>query len=289
MTDHEPCAGAAQPKNDGGDFLGVTKSPIGISFIIAGSGMGLAKARAFAEAGAAVTLADLEENAVRSAAEELLTAGHKAIALPCDVADEANVAAMVEQTVSTFGRLDVASDNAGVQSPAVETADASGEQFDRVNAINLRGVWNCMKYEVEAPRRYAQETVLPRVLTSPAILLIADLFHPIDDLTVERFLDGDVCHGRGRRSTVPVLLAWRDRDHIAGMNLLNRTAVLLRPTATGDDDQGLTERMGMPRGACTRLERDACARRAGGCVWLEQGVDAHRAGKPVGRSFAGWL
>jgi len=56
------------------------------------------------------------------------------------IADEADVAAMVEQTVSTFGRLDAAYNNAGVQSPAVETADASGEEFNRVNAINLRDV-----------------------------------------------------------------------------------------------------------------------------------------------------
>jgi NAD(P)-dependent dehydrogenase (short-subunit alcohol dehydrogenase family) len=59
---------------------------------------------------------------------------------------------MVEQTVSTFGRLDVAFNKAGVQSPAVETADASGEEFDRVNAINLRGVWNCIKYELRQMR-----------------------------------------------------------------------------------------------------------------------------------------
>src|SRR5213080_1553544 len=118
----------------------------------AGSGMGLATAKAFAEAGAAVVLADIDEHAVRSAAEELVSAGHKAIAVRCNVADEAEVAAMVAQTVSTFGRLDAAYNNAGVQSPAVETADATGEEFDRVNAINLRGVWNCMKHELRHMR-----------------------------------------------------------------------------------------------------------------------------------------
>ena len=89
----------------------------------AGSGMGLVTARAFADAGAAVVLADVQEDAVRSAAEELVSTGHKAIAVRCNVADEADVAAMVEQAVSTFGRLDAAFNNAGVQSPAVETAD----------------------------------------------------------------------------------------------------------------------------------------------------------------------
>jgi NAD(P)-dependent dehydrogenase (short-subunit alcohol dehydrogenase family) len=126
----------------------------------AGSGMGLATARAFAEAGAAVALADVQENAVRSAVEELVSAGHKAIAVPCNVADEAEVATMVEQTVSSFGRLDAAYNNAGVQSPAVETADASGEEFDRVNAINLRGVWNCMKHELRQMRKQGSGAIV---------------------------------------------------------------------------------------------------------------------------------
>jgi NAD(P)-dependent dehydrogenase (short-subunit alcohol dehydrogenase family) len=118
----------------------------------AASGIGLATARAFAEAGAAVALADVTEAAVRSAAGDLLAAGHKAIAIRCDVADEAEVAAMVEQTVSTFGRLDAAFNNAGVQAPPSDMADEAAEEFDRVNAINLRGVWACMKHELRHMR-----------------------------------------------------------------------------------------------------------------------------------------
>jgi NAD(P)-dependent dehydrogenase (short-subunit alcohol dehydrogenase family) len=118
----------------------------------AGSGMGLATARAFADAKAAVVLADANEKMVLSAAGELVAAGHQAIAIRCNVADEAEVAVMVEQTISTFGRLDAAFNNAGVQSPAVETADATGEEFDRVNEVNLRGVWNCMRCELRQMR-----------------------------------------------------------------------------------------------------------------------------------------
>src|SRR5712692_6387025 len=114
----------------------------------AGSGIGLATAKAFAEAGASVVLAGYHEESVRAAAESLIAAGHKALAVRCDVADERDVKAMVEHTLSAFGRLDAAFNNAGVQSPIAETADASGEEFDRVNAINLRGVWSCMKYEL---------------------------------------------------------------------------------------------------------------------------------------------
>ncbi len=127
--------------------------------------MGLVTARVFAEAGAAVALSDVNEKAVRSAADQLVAAGHKAIGIRCNVADEADVETMVAQSVSTFGRLDAAFNNAGVQSPAKEIADVSGEEFDRVNGINLRGVWNCMKYELRQMREQGllQGTFTPSV------------------------------------------------------------------------------------------------------------------------------
>jgi len=114
----------------------------------AGSGMGLATAKAFAEAGAAVALADINEAAVRSAAADLVAAGHRAIGIRCDVADIDEVAGMVAETVTTFGRLDAAFNNAGIQSPLAETADADPTDYDRVMGVNLRGVWNCMKHEL---------------------------------------------------------------------------------------------------------------------------------------------
>jgi NAD(P)-dependent dehydrogenase (short-subunit alcohol dehydrogenase family) len=126
----------------------------------AASGMGLATAKAFAEAGASVALADWNEEAVRAVTAELVAAGHKAIAIRCDVADEAQVAAMVELTVAAFGRLDAAFNNAGVQSPIAETADADGAEFDRVTAINLRGVWSCMKYELIQMRKQGSGAIV---------------------------------------------------------------------------------------------------------------------------------
>lgn len=126
----------------------------------AAAGMGLAAAKAFAEAGAAVAMSDVNENGVRSAAEQLAAAGHKVIGIRCNVAAEKDVAAMVERTVSEFGRPDAAYNNAGVQSPAVETADATGEEFDRVNGINLRGVWNCMKYELLQMRKQGNGAIV---------------------------------------------------------------------------------------------------------------------------------
>src|SRR5258707_9203393 len=121
------------------------------------------------------------------------------------------------------------------------------------------------------------------------VLFVADLFHPVDDLTVELFLNGDMRHGRGRRSTMPMLLARREPDHIAGMDLLDRAALALHPTATGCDNQRLTQRVCMPCGSSAGLECDTGVSRACRSVCLEQGIDAHRAGKPIGRSFAGRL
>jgi NAD(P)-dependent dehydrogenase (short-subunit alcohol dehydrogenase family) len=80
----------------------------------AAAGMGLATANAFAEAGAAVVLADYKEDVVTAAAERLIAAGHKAIAIGCDVSDDVQVAAMVDRTLSEFGRLDAAFNNAGL-------------------------------------------------------------------------------------------------------------------------------------------------------------------------------
>jgi len=110
--------------------------------------MGLATAQAFAEAGAAVVLADFREDAVKASAQKMIESGHKTIALRCDVSDDAQVAAMVDRTVSEFDRLDAAFNNAGVMAHIMPTAESTREEWDRVIGINLRGVWSCMKYEL---------------------------------------------------------------------------------------------------------------------------------------------
>src|SRR5258708_7464077 len=126
----------------------------------AASGLGLATAKAFAESGASVALADWNEDAARTAAGEFATRGHKAIAIRCDVADDAQVEAMVAQTVAAFGRLDAAYNNAGVQNLLAETADTTREDYDRVMAINLRGVWSCMKFEPQQMRKQGSGTIV---------------------------------------------------------------------------------------------------------------------------------
>jgi NAD(P)-dependent dehydrogenase (short-subunit alcohol dehydrogenase family) len=126
----------------------------------AASGLGLAAAKAFAEAGAAVALADWNGQAASSAAKSLTARGHQALAIQCDVADDAQVEAMVEQTVATFGRLDAAYNNAGVQNVLADAADATREDFDRVMAINLRGVWSSMKFELRHMRKQGSGAIV---------------------------------------------------------------------------------------------------------------------------------
>ncbi len=118
----------------------------------AASGLGLATAKAFAASGASVAMADRNEAAVQAAAAELAAQGYKTLAIPCDVSDDTQVKAMVERTVATFGRLDAAYNNAGVQNVLAEAADQTREDFDRVNGVNLRGVWSCMKFELQQMR-----------------------------------------------------------------------------------------------------------------------------------------
>src|SRR6478672_310101 len=101
----------------------------------AAAGMGLATAQAFAEAGAAVVLADFKEDGVKAAAGKLEAAGHKVLAVRCDVSDDAQVAAMVDRTVAEFGRLDAAFNNAGVMARIAPTADSSREDWDRVIGV----------------------------------------------------------------------------------------------------------------------------------------------------------
>lgn len=137
------------------DFAGKVALVTGAS-----SGMGLATARAFAEAGAAVVLADIREDLVRVEAKKLSAAGQEAIAVRCDVSDDGEVAAMVDRAVSEFGRLDAAFNNAGVMARIAPIADSTREEWDRVIGVNLRGVWSCMKYELGQMQRQGSGAIV---------------------------------------------------------------------------------------------------------------------------------
>jgi NAD(P)-dependent dehydrogenase (short-subunit alcohol dehydrogenase family) len=129
----------------------------------AGSGLGLATARAFAESGASVVLANRNEEAAQIAAKEITDKGHKALAVRCDVSDDAQVEAMVNQTISAFGRIDAAYNNAGVQNVLAETADTAREDYDRVMGIRSKyGRSPYLKAMIGAHARAATIKIMPR-------------------------------------------------------------------------------------------------------------------------------
>jgi NAD(P)-dependent dehydrogenase (short-subunit alcohol dehydrogenase family) len=126
----------------------------------ASSGIGLATARAFAKARASIVLADIDEDALSCASDSLVADGCQALAVLCEVTDEDQFAALVERTVAAYGRLDMAFNNAGIMIPPSDAADEPADNFDRVDAINLRGVWACMKYELRQMREQGSGAIV---------------------------------------------------------------------------------------------------------------------------------
>lgn len=114
----------------------------------AASGIGLATAKRFAQAGASVVMAGNDLDHIQRAAKEVGANGANVLPVPCDVAVEAQVQAMVEATVQAFGRLDFAYNNAGIMSRNTETSDLTAEEWDRVIHINLTGIRHCMKHQL---------------------------------------------------------------------------------------------------------------------------------------------
>ena len=112
----------------------------------AAAGIGLASAEAFAKAGATVVLVDINEP--KEQAGKLVSEGYKAVAYRCDVSDTRAVKEMIDWIVATYGRLDTALNNAGIQTPQRPMAEITDEEFDRTVAVDLKGVWNCMRYAI---------------------------------------------------------------------------------------------------------------------------------------------
>ena len=129
--------------NENGSFAGKVAFVTG-----AGTGIGRATALAFAREGAGVVAGDLSEQDNRETARMIKEAGGRALAVGCDVRRTEDVKAALDKTVDALGRLDVAFNNAGVENEIKEAADVTEEEWDRIIAVNLRGVFLCMKYEI---------------------------------------------------------------------------------------------------------------------------------------------
>lgn len=133
----------------------------GKSALITGGGGGIGRATAliFAREGARLAISDANEAAAQETVSLVNQAGGQAVAMSGDVTDSATVQKMVDAVVSAYGRIDCAFNNAGIAGYQVgaagkKTHEWSDDAFDRMIAVNLRGVWLCMKHEL--PRMQAQ-------------------------------------------------------------------------------------------------------------------------------------
>lgn len=118
-----------------------------------GSGIGKACALALARAGAKVVVSDLGTCGGEEVIQEIRAAGHQAIYIPADVTNAAAVRGLIQETTSRYGRMDIAVNSAGIFGRIAPLDGQEPEDFDRVINVNLRGVFLCMKYEIEAMRR----------------------------------------------------------------------------------------------------------------------------------------
>ena len=115
----------------------------------AGSGIGRATALVFAREGAKVVVADIVVEGGQETVQQIEAAGGEAIFVKADVSQAADVETLIAKTVETYGRLDCAFNNAGIEGGMKLTIDCTKEEFDRTIAVNLTGVWLCMKYEIQ--------------------------------------------------------------------------------------------------------------------------------------------
>src|ERR1051325_5598752 len=122
-------------------FSGKVALVTGASF-----GIGRATALAFAQRGAKVAVADRVED--HETIDLIRRSGGEPVFIKCDVSKDADVKAMVEKVIATFGRLDHAFNNAGIEGLNAPTQDCTEENWDRVIDVNLKGIWLCMKYEI---------------------------------------------------------------------------------------------------------------------------------------------
>jgi len=115
----------------------------------AASGIGRASALAFARQGTRVIVADILEDAAKETVGMIRDAGGDAVFVQTDVSKDEEVSALVQKTIERFGRLDYAHNNAGIEGERKPTGSCSEENWDRTIAVNLRGTWLCMKYEIQ--------------------------------------------------------------------------------------------------------------------------------------------
>lgn len=122
----------------------------------AAAGIGRATALAFAAEGLKVVVADLDVAGGEGTVALIHQAGGEGIFVRCNVTLDTDVQQLMAQTVATYGRLDYAFNNAGIEIEKGKLADGSLDEFDAIMGVNVKGVWLCMKYQLPLPLLLAQ-------------------------------------------------------------------------------------------------------------------------------------
>ncbi|MGR6872150.1 SDR family oxidoreductase [Pseudomonas sp. HK3] len=116
----------------------------------ASAGIGKATAMAFAQGGAKVVVADINQQDGEAVVNEITQAGGTAMFVPCDVTNDQQVMSLVDATIEAYGKLDIAFNNAGIEIEQSKLADGEEGVFDKIMDVNVKGVWRCMKYQIPA-------------------------------------------------------------------------------------------------------------------------------------------
>ncbi len=121
-----------------------------VAIVTGGSfGIGRATAIAFAQKGAKVVVADWIEDSEQATLKAMKAAGSEGLFIKCDVSKDAEVRSLIDQTVSKFGSIDFAFNNAGIEGTSAPTHQCTEDNWDKTIAVNLKGAWLCMKYQIE--------------------------------------------------------------------------------------------------------------------------------------------
>jgi NAD(P)-dependent dehydrogenase (short-subunit alcohol dehydrogenase family) len=138
-------------------------------------GIGRATALAFAREGAKLIIADYDEAGGAETRQQVQDAGGEALFVHCDVSNAEDVRALFQSILSSYGRLDCAFNNAGIEGEFNALLESSDENFDRVIAVNLKGVWLCMKEEIQIMRKQKDGAI---VNTASVAGMVAERGYP---------------------------------------------------------------------------------------------------------------